>query len=123
MWLGLKGMKYKTGTQAGKVNWHQIRADCKCQAMLGLYPAGNREPSKVLACKGACSNLCSRMSLSAMRRREERMGVCSLELGEIATVAIVSGTGENKLKWVRRDRVKRRKDQCSSCSREGTLQL
>lgn len=30
-------------------------------------------------------------------------GGCSLELREIAAVAIISGTGENRLKWVRRD--------------------
>lgn len=70
----VKGDEVQDGDPGWQGNWHQIRADCKCQAMLGLYPAGNREPSKVLACKGACSNLCSRMSLSAMRRREERMG-------------------------------------------------
>lgn len=91
MWLGLKGVKYKMGTQAGKVNWHQIRAGCKCQAMLGLYPAGSGEPSKVSGCKSACSNLCSRMSLSAVRRRRGRMGGCSLERGEVVTVAIVWG--------------------------------
>lgn len=103
MWPGLKGMRCKMGTWTGKVSWHQIRADCKCQAMLGLYPAGNGEPSKVSECKSTCSNLCSRMSLSAVRRREGRMGGCSLELGEIATVAILSGTGENRLRWVRRE--------------------
>lgn len=47
MWLELKGMKYLVGAQAGKVCWHPIRAGCKCQATLGLYPAGNGEPSKV----------------------------------------------------------------------------
>lgn len=41
MWLGLKGVRCKMETQAGKASWHQITADCKCQAMLGLYPAGN----------------------------------------------------------------------------------
>jgi hypothetical protein len=67
-------MKCTVGTQAGKLNWHQIRAGCKCWAMVGLYPAGDGEPSKVFEHKSACSNLCSKMSLSTLRRRDKRRG-------------------------------------------------
>lgn len=94
---GVEGIKYIVGTQAGKVGWHQIRAGCTCQAMLGLYPAGNGEPSKVFEHKsGMLQPVFGHASWCSAEEglgREGRTELCSLESGEPATVAVVSGTG------------------------------